>query len=65
MESKGTILQCASNYMKENNLSLLSQLLEKISTKIDSARIVNHANILVKLGQKMFTNRFLIKGFYS
>ena len=65
MESKGTILQCASNYMKENNLSLLSQLLEKVSTKIDSARIVNHANILVKLGQKMFTNRFLIKGFYS
>ena len=51
--------------MKENNLSLLSQLLEKVSTKIDSARIVNHANILVKLGQKMFTNRFLIKGFYS
>ena len=65
MESKGTILQCASNYMKENNLSLLSQLLEKVSTKIDSARIVNHTNILVKLGQKMFTNRFLIKGFYS
>ena len=65
MESKGTILQCASNYMKENNLSLLSQLLEKVSTKIYSARIVNHANILVKLGQKMFTNRFLIKGFYS
>ena len=65
MESKGTILQCASNYMKENNLSLLSQLLEKVSIKIDSARIVNHANILVKLGQKVFPNRFLIKGFYS
>ena len=65
MESKGTILQCASNYMKENNVSLLSQLLEKVSIKIDSARIVNHANILVKLGQKVFANRFLIKGFYS
>ena len=51
--------------MKENNLSLLSQLLEKVSIKIDSARIVNHANILVKLGQKVFANRFLIKGFYS
>ena len=30
MESEGTILQCASNYMKENNLYLLSQLLEKV-----------------------------------
>ena len=57
MESEGTILQCASNYMKENNLSLLSQLLEKVSTKLDSARKVNHADILVKLGQKGFPNR--------
>ena len=38
MESGGTILQCASNYMKENNLSLLSQLLEKVSTKPACAR---------------------------
>ena len=50
MESEGTILQYDSNYMKENNLSLLSQLLEKVSTKIDSAKKVNHADILVKLG---------------
>ena len=57
MESEGTILQCASNYMKENNLSLLSQLLEKVSTKLDSSRKVNHADILVKLGQKGFPNR--------
>ena len=49
MESEGTILQRASNYMKENNLSLLSQLLEKASTKLDSTRKVNHADILVKL----------------
>ena len=52
MESEGTILQRASNYMKENNPSLLSQLLEKVSTKVDPARKVNHADILVKLGQK-------------
>ena len=59
MESEGTsdVLQCASNYMKENNLSLLSQLLEKVSTKLDSARKVNPADILVKLGQKGFPNR--------
>ena len=50
MESEGTILQRASNYMKENNLSLLSQLLEKVSTRLDSARKVNHGDILVKLG---------------
>ena len=50
MESEGTILLCASNYMKENNLSLLSQLLEKVSTRLDSARKVNHGDILVKLG---------------
>ena len=56
MESEGTILQCASNYMKENNLSLLSQFLEKVSTKLDAARKVNHADILVKLGQKGFPN---------
>ena len=49
MESEGTILQRASNYMKENNLSLLSQLLEKVSTMLDSTRKVNHADILVKL----------------
>ena len=52
MESEGTILQRASNYMKENNPSLLSQLLEKVSTKVDPARKVNHADIFVKLGQK-------------
>ena len=57
MESEGTIVQCASNYMKENNLSLLSQLLKKVSTNLDSARKVNHADILVKLGQKGFPNR--------
>ena len=44
-ESEGTILQCASNFMKENNLSLLSQLLEKVSAKVDSAGKVNHADI--------------------
>ena len=60
MESKGTILQCASNYMKEKNLSLLSQLLEKISTKLDSARKVNHADILVKLGQKWWFGLFTL-----
>ena len=57
MESEGTSLQCGSNYMKENNLSSLSQLFEKVSTKLDSARKVNHADILVKLGQKGFPNR--------
>ena len=43
--------------MKENNLSLLFLLLEKVSPKFDSARKVNHADILVKLGQKGFPNR--------
>ena len=57
MESEGKILQCASNYMKENNLSLLSQFLEIVSTKLDAARKVDHADILVKLGQKGFPNR--------
>ena len=57
MESEGTILKCASNYVKENNFSLLSQFLEKVSTKLDAARKVNHADILVKLGQKVFPNR--------
>ena len=57
MESEGTILHCASNYMKENDLSLLSQLLEKGSTKLDSGRKVIHADILIKLGQKGFPNR--------
>ena len=57
MESEGTILQCASNYMKETNLSLLSHLLEKVSTNLHSARKVNQADILVKLGQKGFPNR--------
>ena len=52
MESQGIILQCASNYMKENNVSLPSQLLEKVPTKLDSTRTVNHADIWVKLGQK-------------
>ena len=64
MESEGTILQCASNYMKENNLSLLSQLLEKVSTKLDSARKVNHADILVKLGQKEFPNKVFLSETY-
>ena len=40
MESENTILQCASDYIKENNLSLLCQLLEKVSTKLDSAEKV-------------------------
>ena len=57
VESEGTILQCASNYMKEKNISLLLQLLEKVSAELDSARKVNHADILVKLGQKGFANR--------
>ena len=52
MESEGTTLQCAPNYMKENNLFLLLQLLEKVSRKLDSARKLNHADILVKLGQE-------------
>ena len=42
MESEGTVLQCASNYMKKNTLSLLSQLIEDVSTKLES-------DILVKL----------------
>ena len=50
-------MQCASNYMKEKNLSLLSQLIEKVSAKLDSARKVNDADILVKFGQKGFPNR--------
>ena len=50
MESEGTTLPRASDYMKENDLSLLSQLLEKVSTRLDSARKVNHGDILVKLG---------------
>ena len=57
MESEGTIMQCASNYMKENNLSLLSQLIEKVSAKLDAARKVNDADILVKFHQKGFPNR--------
>ena len=32
-------------------------MLEKVSTKFDSARKVNHVDILVKLGQKGFPNR--------
>ena len=43
--------------MKENNLSLLSQLIEKVSAKLDAARKVNDADILVKFGQKGFPNR--------
>ena len=57
MESKGTILQCVSNYMKEINLSLLSLLIEKVYTKVGSARKMNHADTLVKLGQKKFLKR--------
>ena len=48
MEAEVTILQSASHHTKENNLSLPSQLLEKVSTKLDPARKVNHADILVK-----------------
>ena len=55
MESESTILQCASDYIKEN-LLLLSPLLEKVSTKLDSAGKVNHADIFVKLAQKSFPN---------
>ena len=47
---------CFKLYEK-NNLSLLSQLLEKVSTHIDTARKLNHADILVKLDQKWFPNR--------
>ena len=36
------IVRCASDYIKENNLSLLSQVREKVFTKLDSARKVNH-----------------------
>ena len=57
MESKGIILQCVSNYMKEINLSLLSLLIEKVYTKLGSARKMNHADTLVKLGQKEFPKR--------
>ena len=64
MGSEGTILQCASNYMKKNNPSLLSQLLEKVSTQLDSARKVNHEDVLVKLGQKRFPNRAFQSGTY-
>ena len=32
-------------------------MLEKVSTEFDSARKVNHADILVKVGQKGFPNR--------
>lgn len=41
--------------MKEENLPLLSELLENVSVKLDSARKVNHADSLVKL--KGFPNR--------
>ena len=41
----------------KRKLSLLSQLLEKVSIKFDSTRIINHADISVKLGQKGFPNR--------
>ena len=44
--------------MKENNLSLLSQLLEKVSAKLGSVRKVNHADILVTLSQNGFPNRY-------
>ena len=53
MESEG-ILQYDSNYMKKKNISLLSQFLAKVSTKLDSVRKVNHADILLKLDQKDF-----------
>ena len=33
-------------------------MLEKVSSKLDSARKVNHADILVKLSQKGFPNRY-------
>ena len=64
MESEGTILQGASNYIKENNFSLLPWLLEKVFTKLDSARKVNHADILVKFGQKEFPNRDFLSETY-
>ena len=32
-------------------------MLEKVSTELGSARKVNHADILIKLGQKGFPNR--------
>ena len=64
MKSEGTILQGASNYIKENNFSLLPWLLEKVFTKLDSARKVNHADILVKLGQKEFPNKVFLSETY-
>ena len=66
MESEGAILQCAPNYMKESNLSLLSQFFEKASTKLDFARKINHADIVVKIGEKGSPNRdFQSKAFIS
>ena len=78
MEPEGTILQFYLKVLFYNyyftilpegtillfyNLSLLSQLLEKISTKLDPSRKVHHADILVQLGQKGFTNRdLMLKG---
>ena len=54
---------CFKLYEK-NNLSLLSQLLEKVSTQIDATRKLNHADILVKLGQKWFPNRDFLSEAY-
>ena len=50
MEFEGTILE-----RQRKKISLLSQLLEKVSTKLDSARKVNHADSLID--QKVFLNR--------
>ena len=47
---------CFKLYEKKN-LSLLSQLLEKVYAKLDSTRKVNHADILVTLSQNGFPNR--------
>ena len=48
---------CFKLYEKKNNLSLLSQLLEKVSTQLDFARKIYLQDVLVKLGQKGFPNR--------
>ena len=43
--------------MLKNNLPLLSQFLEKVSTNLGSTIKVNHADNLVKLGQKEFPKK--------
>ena len=58
MESDGVLFYSVFQIIWiKSNLVLLSQLLKKDSTKLDSTRKVNHSDILVKLGQKGFPNK--------